>query len=73
MTSEEATAYAPGARILVRDEEWLVRSASPTMHDGTKIKAIGVSELVLDDNATFFDRIDTVTLLRPEETHTRPR
>jgi SNF2 family DNA or RNA helicase len=62
------TTYAPGARILVRDEEWLVRSATPTAHDGTKIEVVGVSELVLDDRATFFDGIDTVTPLRPEET-----
>lgn len=67
-TSELAAAYPPGARIEVRDEEWLVRSASQTAHDGHRIEAIGVSELVLDDKATFFDAIDTVTLLRPEET-----
>jgi hypothetical protein len=67
-TNEPAAAYPPGARVEVRDEEWLVRSASPTAHDGHRIEAIGVSELVLDDKATFFDAIDTVTLLRPEET-----
>ncbi|GAB1641452.1 helicase-related protein [Krasilnikovia sp. MM14-A1259] len=67
-TGEPAAAYPPGARIEVRDEEWLVRSASPTAQDGYRIEAIGVSELVLDDKATFFDAIDTVMLLRPEET-----
>src|SRR5207248_344775 len=41
---------------------------SQTIHDGYRIEAIGVSELVLDDKATFFDKIDTVTLLRPEQT-----
>jgi hypothetical protein len=45
--------FAPGARIVVRDEEWLVRSATPTARDGHKIQAVGVSELVLDDPATF--------------------
>jgi hypothetical protein len=67
-TSEPAAAYPPGARILVRDEEWLVRNASQTAHDGYRIEAIGVSELVLDDKATFFDKIDAVSLLRPEQT-----
>lgn len=66
--SDSTTAYPPGARILVRDEEWLVRSASQTAHDGYRIEAIGVSELVLDDKATFFDGIDRVELLRPEHT-----
>jgi ERCC4-related helicase len=74
VTAENVTAetvsspYAPGARIEVRDEEWLVRNASLTDHDGYRIQAIGVSELVLDDEATFFDAIDTVLVLRPEET-----
>ncbi len=66
-TSEPIAAYPPGARILVRDEEWLIRSAYQTAHDGYRIEAIGVSELVLDDKATFFDQIDTVSLLRPEQ------
>jgi hypothetical protein len=42
MAAERYMPYAPGARILVRDEEWLVRGATPTDHDGYKIKAIGV-------------------------------
>jgi superfamily II DNA or RNA helicase len=67
-TTEPTVTYPPGARILVRDEEWLVRSATPTAHDGHRIQAVGVSELVLDDRATFFDKIDAVTPLRPEET-----
>lgn len=67
MTAEQST-YAPGARIEVRDEEWLVRSVTPTDNDGFKLQAVGVSELVLDDPATFFDKIDDVTLLRPEGT-----
>src|SRR5687768_4252991 len=68
VTVEQETPFAPGSRIEVRDEEWLVRSAVETAHDGYKIQAVGVSELVTDDVATFFTKIDQVTLLRPEET-----
>ncbi|MFI9106646.1 SNF2-related protein [Streptomyces fildesensis] len=61
------TRYPPGAQILVRDEEWLVRNATPS-EDGDKIEAIGVSEFVRDEEAVFFTGIDTVDLLDPERT-----
>jgi ERCC4-related helicase len=68
MSTEPRSPFPPGARILVRDEEWLVKRAAPTDHDGTKIEAIGVSEYVRDMPATFFTEIDKVEVLRPEDT-----
>ncbi len=68
MTEPESLSFAPGARILVRDEEWLVRTAKPTPHDGTMIKAVGVSEFVRDIEATFFTKLDSVTVMQPEDT-----
>lgn len=67
MTADR-TPYAPGARILARDEEWLVRSAVRTEHDGYLIKAIGISELVQDEPIAIFDALEPVELLRPEDT-----
>ncbi|MGV9279381.1 SNF2-related protein [Streptomyces sp. NPDC003730] len=76
VTSEAADASAirfpPGAQILVRDEEWLVKSVSPS-RDGAKIEAVGVSEFVRDEPAVFFTEIerlagDGVRLLDPEDT-----
>nr|WP_086882748.1 helicase-related protein [Streptomyces rhizosphaericus] len=66
------TRYPPGAQILVRDEEWLVRTATRTDHDGDRIEAIGVSEFVRDEEAVFFTGIDTVELLEPEKTRLVP-
>jgi superfamily II DNA or RNA helicase len=69
MTNPESALYAPGARILVRDEEWLVRSAKPTPHDGIMVKAVGVSEFVQDVEATFFTELDKdINVMRPEDT-----
>ncbi|GIG60580.1 helicase [Longispora fulva] len=68
MTAEQPTPYAPGSRILVRDEEWLVRTSVPTDHDGNLIRALGVSEFVRDEEATFFDGLERVDVMRPEET-----
>ena len=58
---------APGAQVIVRDEVWLVRNATRTA-DGDKIRAVGVSGLVRDREATFFSELDNVQVLRPEET-----
>ena len=37
---------APGARVVVRDEEWLVRSAVPVATGGYAVRVVGMSELV---------------------------
>ncbi|MFC7648593.1 hypothetical protein ACFQX6_55225 [Streptosporangium lutulentum] len=80
--------YPPGARIEVRDAEWIVRTCTPTpvipgteemrdgrpvlgtgeMRDGYRITAVGASEFVRDEDAVFFSGIETVELMRPEET-----
>ncbi|MFE7558178.1 SNF2-related protein [Kitasatospora sp. NPDC057500] len=65
---QDGTRFPPGAQILVRDEEWLVRNTTMTDHDGEKIEAVGVSEFVRDEEAVFFSGIDTVELLDPEKT-----
>lgn len=72
MAQQGETRYPPGAQILVRDEEWLVRTAVRTDHDGDKIEATGVSEFVRDEEAVFFTGIDTVELLEPEKTRLVP-
>lgn len=46
---------AAGERVLVRDEEWLVRASRATEFDGTRVEVTGVSELVRDQPAVFFD------------------
>src|SRR6266568_3344665 len=59
---------APGVQVVVRDEEWLVRSVQQTRTDGLMVKVIGTSELVRDQEATFFTNLDDVRPLRPETT-----
>ncbi|MET8832915.1 SNF2-related protein [Micromonospora sp. NPDC004540] len=66
-TSQDAT-FAPGSRIVVRDEEWLVRSVKTGTADGTMVKAVGVSEFVQDVEATFFTALDEIQAMRPEDT-----
>lgn len=62
------TLIAPGAQVVVRDEEWLVRAVQLTPADGKLVRVIGASELVRDQEATFFTELDDVQPLRPEDT-----
>jgi hypothetical protein len=59
---------APGAQVVVRDEEWLVRAVQQTTADGKLVRVIGASELVRDQEATFLTELDDVQPLRPEDT-----
>ncbi|MBQ0978116.1 helicase-related protein [Micromonospora sp. M61] len=68
MTTTQAATFAPGSRIVVRDEEWLIRSVKTGTADGTMVKAVGVSEFVQDVEATFFTKLEDITPLVPEET-----
>jgi hypothetical protein len=64
---------APGARILVRDAEWLVRRTDRTSTGGQAIDAIGLSELVRDKQAIFLDEIEpSIRVLEPTETELVP-
>lgn len=72
MAQQGETRYPPGAQILVRDEEWLVRTSTRTDYDGDRIEATGVSEFVRDEEAVFFTGIDKVELLEPEKTRLVP-
>ena len=56
--TQTSTPYPPGARIVVREAEWMVRSCTATEHDGFKIRATGVSELVRDEDAVFFTELE---------------
>ena len=58
----------PGARVVVRDEDWMVRSVVDTPADGRLVRVMGVSELVSDLEATFFTSIDDIEPVRPEDT-----
>ena len=46
--------YAPGARVVVRDAEWLVRRIDRTSTGGQALSVVGLSELVKDNEETIF-------------------
>ena len=62
--------FAPGARVIVRDAEWLVRKVDKTSSDGQAISVIGLSELVKDKEAIFLSEIEErIEVIDPIGTH----
>jgi superfamily II DNA/RNA helicase len=60
---------APGARILVRSEEWLVRTFEPSTDGGRLIVCEGISELVRGVEAHFLTKLeDEIQVLDPAAT-----
>ena len=66
-----ATALAPGAVVVVRDEEWLVTQVEAT-GDGSCIDVLGLSDLVRGQEATFHTALDEVAPLDPREARISP-
>jgi len=67
-TRSSKPVLAPGAKILVRDEEWIVRSVRPASQGRYAVHATGTSELVRGKNTIFLNDIDRIEELKPEET-----
>ncbi|SDD20545.1 Type III restriction enzyme, res subunit [Sanguibacter gelidistatuariae] len=60
----DPSTIAPGSVVVVRDEEWLVRSTEETS-DGLLVTAQGLGELVRDTEATFYAALDKIVPLDP--------
>jgi hypothetical protein len=68
-----ASVFAPGARVLVRDEEWLVRSSLPVATGGYAVRVVGMSELVRNQERSFLTTVEEaigsgIQEMRPEDT-----
>ena len=60
---------APGARVVVRDAEWVVRRVDRSSDGGLQLTCDGVSELVRSQEGVFLTAIDTdIELLDPAMT-----
>jgi len=59
---------APGAKIVVRDEEWLVCSVRPSSRGRFAVHVTGTSELVRGKDSIFLSDLDSIEELKPEET-----
>ncbi len=60
---------APGMRVLIRDEEWLVRRTDPSADDGQLLTCDGISDLVRSKTALFLTKLEErIEVLDPSDT-----
>ena len=65
--------FAPGARVVIRDEEWLIRRADASTDGGWLLTCDGISELVRGRSALFLDKLeDAIEVLDPATTELVP-
>ena len=65
--------YAPGSRVVIRDEEWLIRRADPSTDGGWLLTCDGVSDLVRGTTALFLSALeDHIEVLDPAKTELVP-
>lgn len=65
--------FAPGSRVVIRDEEWLVRRIDPATDGGWLLTCDGISELVRSQSALFLTELeDEIAVLDPEKTELIP-
>ena len=61
-------APAPGARVVVRDAEWVVRRVDMTSGGDYQLACTGISEIVRDRQAVFLSQLERVEVLEPAST-----
>ncbi|WP_263165068.1 DEAD/DEAH box helicase [Streptomyces sp. SCSIO ZS0520] len=60
-------AFAPGAQVRVRDEQWLVKAVGESP-DGLMVEVSGVSPFVRGTDAVFYQQLDQIEVLDPRRT-----
>lgn len=64
--------YAPGMRVIIRDEEWLIRKVDNNSLGGQTLTVTGLSSLVKDKESIFISQLEDITTINPEETKLVP-
>ena len=72
MNSRAPIAPAPGARVAVRDAEWVVRRVDMTSGGYYQLSCTGISEIVRDSQAVFLSELECIEALEPESTRLVP-
>lgn len=70
LTERTTLNVAPGSLVRVRDADWLVTNASATQ-DGLLVEVTGLSELVRDTRAAFYEHLDEIVPYDPRKTKVR--
>ena len=57
--------FAPGMRVIIRDEEWMVKKVVTNSLDKKTLHCIGISSLVKDHDAMFLTDIESIEQVDP--------
>ena len=57
--------FAPGMRVIIRDEEWMIKKAEKNTMGVYALLCTGISSLVKDRNAVFMADIDEIIPVDP--------
>lgn len=57
--------FAPGMRVIIRDEEWMIKKVEQNTMENQALHCVGVSPLVKDKEAIFLEDIDTIIPVDP--------
>lgn len=60
--------FAPGMRVLIRDEEWMIRKCDPNSYNTYTLQCVGISPLVRDKTAYFLSDLEKITVIDPAKT-----
>lgn len=65
MTDNKNVDYAPGMRVIIRDEEWVIRKVVKNTLNNRVLYCSGISTLVKDRNATFLEDLEKIEIVNP--------
>ena len=65
MTDNKNVDYAPGMRVIIRDEEWVIRKVVINTLNNRVLYCSGISALVKDRNATFLEDLESIEIVNP--------
>lgn len=60
--------FAPGMRVVIRDEEWMIRKCDPNSFHTYTLQCVGISPLVRDKTAYFLSDLEKITVIDPAKT-----
>ena len=68
MPSSQTCEFAPGMRVIIRGEEWLVRKVETNSLGNKALYCVGVSSLVKEREAIFLSDLDEIIPVDPSKT-----
>ena len=59
--------FAPGMRIIIRDEEWMIKKVESNEIGNKALYCVGISPLVKEKSATFLSDLEDIKIINPAE------